>query len=253
MKNTQRGGEYNQTPDHNGNSGEITTYPFEVWNYRYIEGIGENINIEFVDQCMCGEYRMTIDPNDKNAMLHVTGGGVKDPGNKTPSDPLAQDQQTHEFEKLEQFAKLEAAPQIKFTDLESFLVNHKVLNGPFFPFEVRTDFVKVTEDTVLVPLTLQVKNRDITFSTKDGVAKGEVNVLGRVATITDHVVQTFRADLGNRRAERIVGQGARSGVGPLVGSASHARPVSHRYRNQGREQSRPRWHLGGRHRGSEIR
>src|ERR1700728_1495273 len=37
------GGEYNQTPDHNGQSGEITTYPFEVWNYRYIEGIGENI------------------------------------------------------------------------------------------------------------------------------------------------------------------------------------------------------------------
>ncbi len=200
------GGEYNQTPDHNGNSGEITTYPFEVWNYRYIEGIGENINIEFVDQCMCGEYRMTIDPNDKNAMLHVNGGGVKDPGNKTPSDPLAQDQQTHEFEKLEQLAKLEAAPQIKFTDLESFLVNHKVLNGPFFPFEVRTDFVKVTEDTVLVPLTLQVKNRDITFSTKDGVAKGEVNVLGRVATITDHVVQTFEQTLEIEEPSELLGK-----------------------------------------------
>ena len=57
-------------------------------------------------------------------------------------------------------------------------MNHKVLSGPFFPFEVRTDYVKVTEDTVLVPLTLQIRNRDITFNTKDGVSKGEVNVLG---------------------------------------------------------------------------
>ena len=37
---------------------------------------------------------------------------------------------------------------------------------------MRTDFVKVTDNTVLVPITLQIKNRDITFVTKDGVATG---------------------------------------------------------------------------------
>jgi hypothetical protein len=99
-----------------------------------------------------------------------------------------------------------APPKIKFTDLEGFLVNHKVLTGPFFPFEVRTDFVKVTDDTVLVPITLQIKNRDITFSTKDGVAKGEVNVLGRVATITDHVVQTFEQTLEVEEPAELLGQ-----------------------------------------------
>jgi hypothetical protein len=56
---------------------------------------------------------------------------------------------------------------------------------------VRTDFVKVTDDTVIMPITLQIKNRDITFQTKDGVSKGEVNIFGRVSTITDHIVQTF--------------------------------------------------------------
>ncbi|HEY1757777.1 MAG TPA: GWxTD domain-containing protein, partial [Bryobacteraceae bacterium] len=73
----------------------------------------------------------------------------------------------------------------------SFMSNHKLMNGPYFPFDVRTDYVKVTEDTVLVPITLQIKNRDITFNTKDGVAKGDVSIIGRISTITDRVVQSF--------------------------------------------------------------
>ena len=56
---------------------------------------------------------------------------------------------------------------------------------------MRTDFVKVTDNTDLVPITLQIKNRDITFVTKDGVAKGVVNILGKVTTITHKTVQTF--------------------------------------------------------------
>ena len=118
-------------------------------------------------------------------------GGLENLGN----GPLASSDQSKQFDRLETFAKLQAAPQIKFKDLEGFLVNHKVLNGPFFPFDVRTDFVKVTDDTVLVPITLQIKNKDITFTTKDGVSTGKVNVLGRVATITDHVVQTIEETL----------------------------------------------------------
>ena len=120
--------------------------------------------------------------------------------------PWRSSNQAKEFDRLEQFSKLQAPPAVKFKDLESFLVNHKVLSGPFFPFEVRTDYVKVTEDTVLVPLTLQIRNRDITFNTKDGVAKGEVNVLGRVATITDHVVQTFEQTLEVEEPSELLGK-----------------------------------------------
>ena len=65
----------------------------------------------------------------------------------------------------------------------AFISEHKILTGPVFPFDVRTDFVKVTDDTMdLVPITLQIKNRDITFVTKDGVSKGVVNILGKVTT-----------------------------------------------------------------------
>jgi hypothetical protein len=66
-----------------------------------------------------------------------------------------------------------------------------LLKGPVFPFDVRTDFVKVTEGMDMVPITLQIRNRDITFVTKEGVSKGLVNILVRVTTITGKTVQTF--------------------------------------------------------------
>lgn len=186
--------------------GETTTYPFEEWHYRYIEGIGTNVNIEFVDTCMCGAYEMTMDRGKKDALQHVPGAGATlyeqmgmakreeryQGGLETlGGGPFASQQKSKEFDRLEQFAKLQAPPVIKFKDLESFVSNHKLIKGPIFPFDVRTDFVRVTDDTILVPVTLQLKNRDITFKTTDGVAKGVVNIFGRVSTITDRVVQTF--------------------------------------------------------------
>ena len=51
--------------------------------------------------------------------------------------------------------------------------------------------MKLTNDTVMVPLTLQLRNRDITYNTKDGDSVGVVNILGRVSTLSHRVVQTF--------------------------------------------------------------
>lgn len=198
------GGMYERPIEEGG--GETTTYPFEDWHYRYIEGIGSNINIEFVDTCMCGDYEMTMDRGKKDALQHVPGAGqtlyeqmgmAKRSQRSTNgletlgNGPFASQQQAKEFDRLEQFAKLQAPPVIKFKDLESFISNHKLITGPIFPFDVRTDFVKVTDDTILVPITIQIRNRDVTFKTTDGVSKGVVNIFGRVSTITDRVVQTF--------------------------------------------------------------
>ena len=79
---------------------------------------------------------------------------------------------------------------MKFKDLEE-IVSHKI-SVNLMPFDVRTDFVRVTGDTVLVPVTVQVKNRDITFVNKDGVQRGTVNIFGRVTTLTGKIVQTVR-------------------------------------------------------------
>ena len=198
------GGSYQRPMDEGG--GETSTFPFEIWHYRYLEGIGENIYLEFVDTCQCGDYHFTIDRGEKDALMHVPGAGQtqwEEMGMAKKADrfkggfenlgtgPLSSSQQSKEFDRIELSAKLFAPPPVKFKDLEAFISEHKLLNGPVFPFDVRTDFIKVTESTDLVPITIQIKNRDITFVTKNGVARGVVNILGKVTTITHKTVQTF--------------------------------------------------------------
>jgi GWxTD domain-containing protein len=42
--------------------------PYEQWLYHHIEGIGDNVTVEFVDQNRSGDYRMTMDPNGRLQM-----------------------------------------------------------------------------------------------------------------------------------------------------------------------------------------
>ena len=197
------GGSYQRPMEEGG--GETSTFPFEDWRYRYLEGIGQEVIIEFVDTCMCGDYHMTLDRSEKDALKYTpnagltlyeqmgmsskadrfSGGGLEQLG----AGPMSSSLQTKEFDRLEQFAKLQAPPPVKFKDLEE-IVNTKLITN-LMPFDVRSDFVKVTGDTVLVPITIQMKYRDITFANKDGVQRGTVNIFGRVTTLTGRVVQTF--------------------------------------------------------------
>jgi hypothetical protein len=59
------------------NGDTTSTYPFEDWRYRYIEGIGKDINIEFVDKAMNGEYHMTMDPNEKGGTYVAPPGAAQ--------------------------------------------------------------------------------------------------------------------------------------------------------------------------------
>ena len=197
------GGTYERPMDEGG--GETSTYPFEDWRYRYLEGIGQEVIIEFVDTCMCGDYHMTIDRSEKDALLYTPNAGLtlyEQMGMSSKADrfsggglerlgagPMSTELQTKQFDRLEQYAKLQAPPPVKFKDLEE-VVSHKISMN-LMPFDVLADFVKVTGDTVLVPITIQLKNRDITFTNKDGVQRGTVNIFGRVTTLTGHIAQTF--------------------------------------------------------------
>jgi GWxTD domain-containing protein len=199
------GGSYERPVEEGG--GETSTFPFEIWHYRYLEGIGDNIDIEFVDTCMCGDYHATIDRSEKDALKTVPGAGLtqsEQQGQSKKADrfsgggleqlgkgPMSSMNQSKQFDRLDTFAKIFAPPPIKFKDMEQFLTSSKILTGPPFLFDVRTDYVKVTNDTILVPLTLQLKTSDITFTNKDGVAIGTVNILGRVTNLNHKPIQTF--------------------------------------------------------------
>jgi GWxTD domain-containing protein len=201
------GGPYQRSAEEGG--GQTETFPFEVWRYRYLEGIGQEIEIEFVDDCGCGAYEMTLDRSKKDALLHVPNAGLTDMesmgmANKADrfrgglesigSGPFNQNNQSKQFDRMETFAKLNRAPDIKFKDLQNELVTHKFRTN-LLPFDVQVDFVKLTSDTVLVPITLQVPLKGLTFANKDGVQRAVVNVYGQLTKLSGQIVQTFEETL----------------------------------------------------------
>ena len=152
--------------------------------YHYMEGIGENIIIEFVDPTGTGEYHITMDPGEKDAMAHIPGGGpsmleqmglssqakrfTRSDGSTAPlgigqingGSGGGQESQD-EFSRLEQFAKVQAPPPVKFKDLEE-VVSSRILRNQI-SFDYRFDFMRITGDTILVPVTVQIQNKQMTF------------------------------------------------------------------------------------------
>ena len=197
------GGTYERPMEEGG--GETSTYPFEQWRYRYLEGIGTNIVIEFVDPSMSGEYHMTMDPSEKDALTYVPGAGLtlmEQMGMATKTQRFQNTDGTHlgqafggssesmmEFNRLEQYAKLQKPPAVKFKDLEEAVTSKITFN--ILPMKVRADFFPLTEASVLTYVTLQFENKDMQFQAKEGVQKASVNIFGRITTMTRRIVQTF--------------------------------------------------------------
>jgi GWxTD domain-containing protein len=185
--------------------GSTTTYPWETWRYRYLEGIQENVELEFVDPSGSGEYHLTMDPSEKDALLYVPGAGLSDleamglasktdrftrsDGTHMPTTMGGQPASLNEFTRLELYAKIQKPPEVKYKDLEALVTSRMVRDQVHFTY--RTDFMKVTSDTVLVPVTVQIPNHQLQFKSKEGVHSASINIFGRVSTLTGRTVQTF--------------------------------------------------------------
>jgi len=171
------GGTY-QRPIEQGGS-QTVTYPFEIWRYRYIEGVGTNVLLEFVDQSQTGEYRLTIDPQEKDALQHV-------PGYQPPALGPGQ----NEFDRLQLLADVQRAPTLRFKDLEA-AVNSNIRYNTL-PIEVRTDYFAVTSSSVLSNITLQFDRRDLQFRESDGAPpRAIINLFARISTLARRNVNMF--------------------------------------------------------------
>ncbi|HTC56244.1 MAG TPA: GWxTD domain-containing protein [Candidatus Sulfotelmatobacter sp.] len=159
---------------------EVSSYPLEVWHYGHLEGVGQDVAIEFVDVCGCGDYRMRVTEDLRDALLYVPGRliGARD-GREEPGDPRP-------------YIVVGNRPKTKYKDLEDKL-NARV-NWKTLPFEVSIDTVRATDATSLVPIMITLQKGDITFA--EGISgRPGLNILGRVITLTGHVAEVFEDTL----------------------------------------------------------
>ena len=202
------GGGFYARPMHEG-GGVTSTYPFEVWRYRYIEGIGEEVELEFVDASLTGEYRMALNPEEKDALLHLPGAGLtlaeemgllekKDrpffsPGRQRNYPYMATRQKDDPFDRFELYTKIKAPKAIRYNDLKE-LVNISV-GYETLPFEVRKDYFKLNDGAVLVPVTIEFDNKELSFASEKGQQVAKLVVYGIVTSITKRVVDEFDDDV----------------------------------------------------------
>jgi len=154
---------------------------------------------------MTGEYRMTMDPSEKDALLMVPNAGLtlmEQMGLASKTDRFSRTDGTrlgtgtqplparmNQFERLQQYTLLQKPPAVKFKDLEaavSSTIRYNVL-----PMKVRADFMRLTSSTILTNLTIQLDKKDLQYKQNDGVSKGVVNVYARVTSMARRVVNVF--------------------------------------------------------------
>ncbi len=212
------GGSYQRPPEEGG--GSTSTYPFEKWRYRYLEGIGNDVILEFVDPSGSGEYHLTMDPSEKDALLMVPGAGLSDleamgmasktdrfnrtDGTRLPKSLGGEPARMNEFERLKLYADIQRPPAVKFKDLAE-VVSSRILRNQI-QFDYRFDFLRVTGDTVLVPVTVQIPNRQLTFKNSNGVHTATMNLFARISTLTGRLVQTFEDTISRDFPESLLQQ-----------------------------------------------
>ena len=222
--------------------GETSTYPFERWRYRHIDGIGDDIEIEFVDTTMSGEYHISMDPDEKDALLMVPNAGLtlnEQMGLTTKSqrpyfNPSSANDPTYNgfmrakdmpFARMEQYFNLQRPPQIKFEDLKGVVTTHISYNT--LPYSLRMDFIRLSPDKVLVPITIELNNKDLEFKKELDFNRSSVNVYGAVSSLSGKIVAEFEDTISTEYTDANFdsGKSARSEYQKIV-----ALPPAQRYK-----------------------
>jgi GWxTD domain-containing protein len=201
------GGAYDR-PYYEG-GGTTTTFPFEKWWYRHIDGIGDDIEIEFVDKSMSGEYRMAMSPDEKDALLNVPNAGLTlaeemglaDKADRLtglttdPNSPYGNYMRAKDspFSRMEQYFSLQRPPQIKFDDLKSIVTTNITYNT--LPYDVRTDYIRLSEDRVLVPISIELNNKELEFRKETDFNRAKVNVYGIITSLTNRIMAEWEDEI----------------------------------------------------------
>ncbi|HYG12255.1 MAG TPA: GWxTD domain-containing protein [Pyrinomonadaceae bacterium] len=191
------GGAYDRPSYHGG--GSTTTYPFEVWFYRYLEGVGSGIEIEFVDPTGTGEYRLARSPDEKDALAMVPGAGLtlnESLGLSSKADRVAygssyQRQQDSPFARLQLLADLSRPPVIKNAELASLLTGSGTIEDNPLNFDMRIDFYRQSDERVVTAFTIQTDNKELTFTDVGGVQTARMNIFGRITSVAGRRVGVF--------------------------------------------------------------
>ncbi|MFQ5739694.1 MAG: GWxTD domain-containing protein [Acidobacteriota bacterium] len=197
--------------------GRTSTYPFEVWRYRHIDGVGDDVEIEFVDRSWSGEFKLALYPWEKDMLLMVDGMGETTaerlglanrsqrpglhPGHLNNTSFMKKFMGTRfkdrPFERLQQFFALQRPPQIKQKELLKIVETN--ISYQQLPFSSVVHQVWVNDEAALVPLTIEVPNESLEYVEQPNkIYKARMALYGRVTAMLGTVVAEFEDVVASR-------------------------------------------------------
>ncbi len=192
------GGAYKLPPEQGGE--QIVAYPFEVWRYQFIKGVGTGVDIEFVDTLRTGDYHIALDPDEKEDGLYAPGtpspklakSAPRTEGSngiyRSPGDPNGMVEMSI-FEPVPSTK----APVVHYKDLEAALGSGARYRK--LPMRVRADYIRMTHATIAADVMVQLRNSDLQYVTTGEIAESHVRVFGRVTDLEGHTVDWFEDTL----------------------------------------------------------
>jgi GWxTD domain-containing protein len=176
------GGRYEKPPNQGGDT--VTTFPFEVWEYDYISGIGEDLTIEFVDRSGAGLYTLETDPNKKDVFYWRRG--------EMPQQRVWARAKEMPFERMRVWAKFQVPLPLQFAKLREEVKAEVTYSD--LPYDVSTAFVRISADSYAIPVTLSISNDKLLYVGKEGYFQSELQFYVAVTNLNG--VTVYQCDEG---------------------------------------------------------
>lgn len=186
--------------------------PYQIWHYQYVPGLGSNVNIEFIDKAVTGNFTLVSDTvvrdwsayNPRVSELRGERAGQMDDTDLSfiPLDGSAAVESI--YEKLMRYGSLQRTPEIRYQDLREKVQGR--LYQQTFPVDFQSYSFPRQGSQVVVPLSLEVDNRHLKFERRYDSEQALVNIYiviqaldGRIMAEFDDQLTATRRDPGTAR------------------------------------------------------
>jgi GWxTD domain-containing protein len=154
---------------------------WEQWSYRYLEGIAQNVVLQFVNQGFPNDFELRKPPAAEASSIFAAPkiGDVRDIQDSVDTD---------QFERLELINVLSRSPDADYKGMEALLVSR--IDRSDISFEHRIDLTRATRVTTLASIVVDVPVAQL--SPANGVPDSSpgYEIFGRL-TKANRVVFTF--------------------------------------------------------------
>jgi GWxTD domain-containing protein len=164
--------------------------PLERWQYRYMEGVGPNVSLEFVDADGTGNYQLRFPPDQKDDLVLV---------------PIRDSSEMDENfrETVGAIARLNGEvelPEVKFGDLQAMVAAEEIRNEVWF--NDRVDYLRATHASTVARMQIDIPEGELVPAMNGQTTSRNYEVFGEVNSLSGQVVDRIeRSELAEENLQ----------------------------------------------------